>query len=85
MSDKNLMDVIEDMLSESIADDINKITADNQKKKPEQSSSPDTQGVLGKESGQAIDAGGDKDVGGMEKGKFASDASPDTQDRKSVV
>ena len=79
------MDAIEDLLSESIADDINKITADNVKdganlKPVGDKSSPDTQGVLGSTSGTALDAGGDKDVGPSgKKGHFPSQASSDTQ------
>ena len=80
MSNKGLIDVIEGMLSEGANDTVNQITAANKdKKQKEHGSSPDTQGVLGKTSGAALDAGGDKDVGDHNKGKIASDASPDTQ------
>lgn len=80
MSNKGLIDVIEGMLSEGTNDTVNQITATNKdKKQKEHGSSPDTQGVLGKTSGAALDAGGDKDVGDHNKGKIASDASPDTQ------
>ena len=78
-TNKPLIDIIDEMLNESIADDINKITADNQKKKEAAAISPDTQGVLGKESGAALDAGGDKDVGGS-KGDNPSDASDNSSE-----
>ena len=51
---------------------------DSKTEKPSANTSSDTQGVLGKESGAAVDGGGDKDVGGS-KGDNASDASADTQ------
>ena len=84
-TNKPLIDIIDEMLNESIADDINKITADNVKdganlKPMGDHSSADTQGVEGKTSGAALDAGGDKDVGPSgKKGHFPSQASPDTQ------
>lgn len=81
MSNNNLMDVIEGILEEGYNDKINKITADavkDGKNFGAYATSADTQGILGQTSGQALDAGGDKDVGGS-KGDNASDASADTQ------
>lgn len=75
MAKDTLLSVIEDLL-EADQNAINKknFKTDQEKMK----TSPDTQGVLGTEKGAALDAGGDKDVGGK-KGDNASDASPDTQ------
>lgn len=80
MTKPSLISVIQGLLESNLAEtEQNKVNAANQKDKQEkQKTSPDTQGVLGKEKGAALDAGGDKDVGGK-KGSNASDASPDTQ------
>lgn len=83
MSNKGLLDVIEEMLDEGVNDHINKITMDNIKDgksfNPD-GPSADTQGVLGTTSGAALDAGGDKDVAPSgRKGEYASGASADTQ------
>ena len=74
MAQKDLLSVISKLMETS----QNKVNADNQVDDQEkQKTSPDTQGVLGKD-GKALDAGGDKDVGGK-KGSNPSDASSDTQ------
>lgn len=82
MSNKGLLDVIEDMLEEGINDHINKITMDNIKDgknfNPD-GPSANTQGVEGQTTGAAMDAGGDKDVGHSNHGHHPSAASPDTQ------
>ena len=74
MAQKDLLSVIQQLMETS----ENAVNKKNQvDKQDKQKTSPDTQGVLGKD-GKALDAGGDKDVGGS-KGDNASDASSDTQ------
>jgi hypothetical protein len=76
MTQSSLISVINGLLNanltEATQNTVNsKAHVDKQEK---QKTSPDTQGVLGKEKGAALDAGGDKDVGGK-KGSNVSDAS----------
>ena len=72
MAKDTLLSVIEDLL-EADQNAVNKKNFKTEQEK--QKTSPDTQGVLGKKGGAALDGGGDKDVGGK-KGDNASDASP---------
>lgn len=72
MAKDTLLSVIEELL-EADQNAVNKKNFKTEQEK--QKTSPDTQGVLGKKGGAALDAGGDKDVGGK-KGENASDASP---------
>ena len=80
MTQKSLISVIEGLLESTLTEaEQNAQNAKHQVVKQEkQKTSPDTQGVLGKEKGAALDAGGDKDVGGK-KGKNASDASAEVE------
>ena len=83
MTKKDEIDNPQDKMSEEEemeeAKEVSNQSADAKTAKPKgDNESSDDQGVLGKESGTAMDAGGDKDVGGS-KGDNASDASADTQ------
>ena len=70
MAEEDEMEEAKEVSNQSADAATAKPKADNQ--------SADDQGVLGSEKGAAMDAGGDKDVGGS-KGDNPSDASADTQ------
>jgi len=74
MAQKDLLSVIQQLMEQG-DNTVNKKNQVDQQEK--QKTSPDTQGVLGQD-GKALDAGGDKDVGGK-KGSNPSDSSNDTQ------
>jgi len=76
MSEEDQVDEAQDKTDKSLA--ANKLT-DTAKPKSDQEGDNSSE-VIGSEKGAAIDAGGDKDVGDMNKGKIASSASDNSKE-----
>lgn len=76
MSEEDQVDEAQDKTDKSLA--ANKLT-DTAKPKSDQEGDNSSE-VIGSEKGAALDAGGDKDVGDMNKGKIASAASDNSKE-----
>ena len=76
MSEEEQVDEAQDKTDKSIA--ANKLT-DTAKPKSDKEGDNSSE-VIGSEKGAALDAGGDKDVGQMDKGKLPSDAADNSKE-----
>jgi len=76
MSEEEQVDEAQDKTDKSIAS--NKLSSTAKPKSDNQGD--DSSKVIGSEKGAAMDAGGDKDVGDMNKGKIKSDAADNSKE-----